>query len=478
MPTPTDPIPLSTDTTATPERRTRHSDRTGSIEPYQRADGKTRYRARIWLADNTRTRVDVPEKHSGSTERRRLYAAAVQEREDDTGELLSKKLTRIAASKPQTPSPDGETCSKYRERLDKHRAELGLRGKKDDESIWRKWLADSLGAIPIAKVTRDDIERLRDNLDERIALHKKTAGTEGLSAKRALNVWSCITTTFKAAVNAKKRDLRVRSDNPCAGVLPPERGDSKRRTFIYPAELSALLACEEVPIEWREVYAVGSYLYLRPGELIALTWADIDFVAGIVHVTKSYDERTKQVKPPKTSNGIRDLPIPATLLPLLRRLAEGRPPTALVLPVLSRTTEDHRAIRIRRFLLRAGVDRPRLYENSSTTMWINFRSLRDSGITWLAMAGVDIVKVQRRAGHDEVSTTIGYVKQAEDLGGTMGEPFAALPPSLLLGTSDRSPERRAFQATVQAKLDRGIPKYANRKQKFAERAGFEPADPG
>jgi hypothetical protein len=41
-------------------------------------------------------------------------------------------------------------------------------------------------------------------------------------------------------------------------------------------------------------------LYLRPGELKALTWGDVDVKAGVVHVTKAYDERTACVKPPKT----------------------------------------------------------------------------------------------------------------------------------------------------------------------------------
>lgn len=44
--------------------------------------------------------------------------------------------------------------------------------------------------------------------------------------------------------------------NPCVGVEPPERGDGKRKTFIYPCEMAALLAFDEVPLEWREVYAI------------------------------------------------------------------------------------------------------------------------------------------------------------------------------------------------------------------------------
>lgn len=47
-------------------------------------------------------------------------------------------------------------------------------------------------------------------------------------------------------------------------------------------------------------------------------------------------------------------------------------------------------------------------------------SCTDTGITWCAIAGIDTVCIQRRTGHDDINTTLGYVKQAEDLGGRLG----------------------------------------------------------
>jgi Phage integrase family len=186
-----------------------------------------------------------------------------------------------------------------------------------------------------------------------------------------------------------------------------------------------------VPREWRELYAVACYLYLRPGELRALLWTDVDFQAGIVHVTKSYDEDSKSVKTPKTRNGVRDVPIPAALVPLLKVMHERRGGVAEVLPIMQGLNENRRAGWMRKHFELAKVDRPRLTEESATTMQINFRSWRDTGITWLALAGIDVAKMQRRAGHDAISTTLGYVKMAEDLTGSIGEPFPALPPMLL-----------------------------------------------
>jgi integrase len=246
---------------------------------------------------------------------------------------------------------------------------------------------------------------LRDALDEAIALHKRTGGKAGIGAKRARNVWTVVTTTFKAATTAKRRDLRVRKDNPCTDVLPPERGESRRRTFVYPVEASALMACRAVPLPWRETYAVACYLYLRPGELRALTCGDVDFGAQMVHVTKAFDEGARETKSPKTRNGVRDVPIRPNLVPLLRRLVEGRQNADLLTPLVSLRSEYERAkTTLRAHLVLAKVTRPRLTENTPTTMHVGFRSWRDTGITWLALAGVDVAKMQRRAGHDHITT--------------------------------------------------------------------------
>lgn len=95
-------------------------------------------------------------------------------------------------------------------------------------------------------------------------------------------------------------------------------------------------------------------------------------------------------------------------------------------------------------------------------MMVGFRSWRDTGITWLAIAGVDVAKM-RRAAHDHVGTTMTYVKAAEDLGGTIGEPFPPLPFALI-----GSLEKANQEPTSTSRLTRA----ATPKRNLAERAGF------
>ena len=71
-------------------------------------------------------------------------------------------------------------------------------------------------------------------------------------------------------------------------------------------------------------------MYVRPGELRVLTWADVDLEAGHVRITKARDYEEGEVKPPKTRNGVRNVPIELSLRPLLEDMRVGKDREAIV----------------------------------------------------------------------------------------------------------------------------------------------------
>ena len=83
-------------------------------------------------------------------------------------------------------------------------------------------------------------------------------------------------------------------------------------------------------------------------------------------------------------------------------------------------------------------------------MRVNFRSLRDSDITWEALAGTPVDRIQSRPGHEHISTTLGYVKAVEDLKGKFGTPFAPLPfgKDLIGQVKGWAPETEQFRAVT------------------------------
>src|SRR5258706_6153740 len=117
--------------------------RTGTVPPFKRTDGRVyfRARARIRLADGARERIDVPEKYAtpagGKTARERaeLYAAAMQEREDEGGEhgpLLVAKRAREADAATKNDGRHAETWEQWVKRYlptkecgENHRAKCG-----------------------------------------------------------------------------------------------------------------------------------------------------------------------------------------------------------------------------------------------------------------------------------------------------------------------------------------------------------------
>ena len=400
-------------------QRARRAPRSGTVVPLRKGD-RTVYVARILLKDGTRRQLRCP---VGCTrERAEKDAARWQLREDTTHELYLDKQRKAGVPL------EGETANEWHARfLASRKGVVG--GARDAKWIWGKWVSPTIGPLPMVAITKDHIETIRDRLDAAMA-----AGT--IRARTARNTWSALVTAFKASVGSKQRDLRVRTENPCIGVLPPEDGECRRKCWLYPSEVDMLLRAESVPLAFRELYAVAAYLYLRPGELHELRWLDCDLGAGLVHIARALDWESGEAKEPKTRNGIRTVPIPATLLPLLQRMRVGASDDALVVPPTLKDGKREAATTLRKHLALAGVNHPRLFRDDETFMPVGFRSFRDSGITWLAIEGVDLAKIQRRAGHDNITTTMGYVKAAEDFSAEgIGTPFGPLPPGLLAAAS-------------------------------------------
>jgi hypothetical protein len=96
---------------------------------------------------------------------------------------------------------------------------------RHDRSRLTHHVLDLIGTLDVRSIDRESIERVRDDLDRKIA-----AGA--FSWKTAANVWTVVTSMFDDATNAKKRELRVPSDNPCKDVRAPDRGAHKAKQYL------------------------------------------------------------------------------------------------------------------------------------------------------------------------------------------------------------------------------------------------------
>jgi integrase len=74
--------------------------------------------------------------------------------------------------------------------------------------------------------------------------------------------------------------------NPAQGVKPPPRERKQMLTWTS-TEARAVLQDPKASIQARAIYRLALTTGLRPGELRALQWSEVDLARGIVHIRRS-----------------------------------------------------------------------------------------------------------------------------------------------------------------------------------------------
>ncbi len=381
------------------------------------------WRARIRLKDGSRPWIDLP---TGLTE-----VQARKKAQELTARARAIGATREAKG-GDLPAAT-ETVRDWSDRWIEERERRGLSSVRNDKSRLATHILPVFGDRPVRAITRADVESFVEQLDRRVRSDK-------LSWKTALNIWTLLCAMFRDASASKARALRVRDDNPCANVSPPDRGTRKAKVYLFPNEFLRLIECEAVGLDWRRLFVVAVYLYARAGELQALHWEDLDLDHGVVHIHRSFD-RDRGVEKETKGEEARRFNIEPALLPLLRAMKDAAKGSR-VFPWFPH--ENELAEELRRYLKVAGVSRSELFASDRTRKNVTFHDLRATGITWMAVRGDEPLKIQRRAGHKSFSTTDGYIREAVVVREGFGSPFPALPNSLF--------EAKASEEVVKGKV--------------------------
>lgn len=156
------------------------------------------------------------------------------------------------------------------------------------------------------------------------------------------------------------------------------------------------------------MYVTTLGLGLRQGEVLGLTWQDVDFEAGALHVRKQLQrvDGVLQRVDLKTERSRRTLAMPGRILTVLlehrdrereRHQAEGR---ALLPGAFVFTTPEGGPLEARTVLrwFDAVLKRADL-------RYIRFHDLRHSAATFLLVQGVPMRVVMEILGHSQMSTT-------------------------------------------------------------------------
>lgn len=224
----------------------------------------------------------------------------------------------------------------------------------------------------------------------------------------------------------------IRSANP---AKVRGGGTTTRAKKIRPATLKELATITANMPERRQVMVLlAAWSALRFGELAELRRGDIDTKRAVIHVRRGVvrvretDESgnvrmVTKVKTPKTSAGIRDVPIPPHLLDDVRRhllefCAPGR--DGLLFPGQEGGHLSTSAFYGRESLLdRHGAIRRKghgYYEARRVAGRpdLNFHALRHTGLTNAAVAGATLAELMALAGHTTAGAALRYQHAAQD----------------------------------------------------------------
>jgi integrase len=201
--------------------------------------------------------------------------------------------------------------------------------------------------------------------------------------------------------------IGLMSANPAADVKKP-RAPRKPVYTLDVDEIARLRAALDVPSE-RLLIELAITSGLRSGEIRGLVWDSIDLEGKRLFVEHQATRRRAD-DATKTENALRTVPLPAYLIPELKRWKLACPPTARGLvfpgePDANGVREPIEADVLLRNILRRALRRAGLPS-------LRFHDMRHLAGTLMSEAGVPPKRAQEILGHADVRTTLAIYTHA------------------------------------------------------------------
>jgi len=244
------------------------------------------------------------------------------------------------------------------------------------------------------KVTKDDIQRWRDGMAEKLA---PTTVNHNLKFIRMF---------FAAA----KREGNV-ADNPAEDVPILKRTVKTTRRPFTLAELKTLLKAADT--EWRSMILFGLYTGQRLGDIARLSWDQIDLEAKEIRLQTSKTGRHQKI------------PIPPPLLKHIEVLRKGKSGEPFLHPraediVDTQGKTGSLSVQFHKLMAEAGIvkakkhrknEKEEMEENPKARRGeakVSFHSLRHTTTSLLKNAGVSPAIAEEFVGHDSAEMNRVY----------------------------------------------------------------------
>lgn len=185
-------------------------------------------------------------------------------------------------------------------------------------------------------------------------------------------------------------------NNPCKKIDKMGKPNAKELNFWTKEEFDIFIdSFSEDEKVYKLIYELLFWLGCRIGEVMALTFSDIDYEKSTVTINKTLFRRGKEIliTTPKTESSVREVTIPEFLVDEIKQYVES----------IYKPENDNRLFELTD---RAVQKKIKSKANKCHLKPIRVHDLRHSHVAFLIEKGVQPLVIAQRVGHDSVNTTM------------------------------------------------------------------------
>ena len=293
------------------------------------------------------------------------------------------------------------TVSEWAERWVATRTGIAPRTQHAYRVTLERHVLPKLGDLQLARLSRSDVEAWVASLQSTMA------------PKTLVNAHGVLSSMLESAT---RETPPLRPDNPARGIRLRRGGTTDAEMcFLTHAEWALLYGClERVSTAGREVDAsIGQHLGLvlvgsglRYSEATALQVKHVDLLAPVctlrvAQAWKRLPDSTYRLDEPKTRRSRRTVTVSDEVRDVLITRCAGKAPDELVF--MTTTDSQLKNARFSTYYWQPAVERA---QQQGLEKRPRIHDLRHTHAAWLIAAGRPLPSIQRRLGHESITTTV------------------------------------------------------------------------